>query len=52
MHDLEQELVAVHPLLGAFLEREQLLGVEIALVVGARLAREDGTVERRLEGVL
>ena len=52
MHDLEQQLVAVDPLVGAFLERQQLLGVQIALVVAARLARQDRTVQRRLEGVL
>ena len=52
MHDLEQQLVAVDPLVRALLEREQLLGVEVALVVAARLARQDGAVQRRLEGLL
>ena len=36
MHDLEEQLVAVHPLVGALLEGEQLLGVEVPLVVARR----------------
>ena len=43
--DLEEQLVAVHPLVGALLEREQLLGVEVALVVARRRARQDRRVE-------
>src|SRR3954470_17557016 len=34
VYDLEQQLVAMDPLIRPFLKREQLLGVEIALVVG------------------
>ena len=45
MDDLEQQLVAVDPLVGALLQREQLLGVEVPLVVARRVAREDGGVE-------
>ena len=38
---LEEQLVAVHPLVGALLEREELVGAEVALVVALRLARQD-----------
>ena len=44
---LEEQLVAVHPFGGAFLEREQLLRVQVALVVGGR-----GALENRLGVVL
>ena len=37
---LEQQLVAVRPFLGRLLEREQLVGAEVALVVGAARALE------------
>ena len=40
--DLEEQLVAVYPLARPLLEREQLLGVEVALVVARRRTREDG----------
>ena len=52
VHDLEQQLVAMDPLVGGLLKREQLLGVQIALVVRAGLAGKDGPVEGRLEGLL
>ena len=52
VHDLEQQLVAVDPLVRALLEGQQLLGVEIALVVAARLARQHGAIQRWLEGFL
>ena len=52
VHDLEQQLVAVHPLVRALLERQQLLHVEVALVVGARLPRQDRAVERRLPDLM
>ena len=45
MDDLEEQLVAVHPLVGALLQREELLGVEVALVVARSLAGEDRRVE-------
>ena len=35
VHDLEEELVAMHPLVRPFLEREQADGVQVALVVAA-----------------
>ena len=41
MRDLEEELVAVHPLVRPLLEREQLLGVQVALVVRGRAARKN-----------
>jgi hypothetical protein len=41
MDGLEQELVVVRPLLGAFLQPEQLVGAEVALVVARAFARED-----------
>ena len=50
--DLEQQLVPVHPLLGALLEGKELVGVEVALVVAPRPTLEDRTVERRLPGLL
>src|SRR5262249_16545208 len=37
---LEQQLVAVHPLVGSLLERKQRVRAEIALVVGPALARQ------------
>ncbi len=43
--DLEEELVAMHPLVGALLQREQGVGTQVALVVGAALAVEHGTVQ-------
>ena len=52
VHDLEQQLVAVDPLVGALLERQQLLRVQIALVVAARLARQHRAIQRWLEGFL
>ena len=52
VHDLEQQLVAVHPLAGALLQPEQLFRVEVPLVVAPGLAGQDGTVERRLPGLL
>jgi hypothetical protein len=52
VHDLEQELVTVDPLLGAFLERQQLLRVQIALVVTARLAGQHRPIQRWLEDFL
>ena len=45
VHDLEQELVAVDPFVRALLEREQLLGVQVPLVVARRIAGEDRRVE-------
>ena len=45
MHDLEQELVAVHPLVRALLQREQGVRVDVALVVRRCVAREDRRVE-------
>ena len=45
MDDLEEELVAVHPLARALLEPEQLFGVEVALVVG-RARRPGGSACR------
>ena len=38
---LEEELVAVHPLVGPLLEREELVGAEIALIVARALAGQD-----------
>ena len=38
MHGLEEQLVAVRPLVGRLLQREQLVGAEVALVVGVALA--------------
>ena len=52
VHDLEQQLVAVHPLAGALLQPEQLFRVEVPLVVAPGLAGQDGTVQRRLPGLL
>jgi len=52
VHDLEEELVAVDPLPGAFLEPEQLFRIEVALVVAACLAGQHGPVQRGLEGLL
>ena len=42
MDGLEEQLVAVNPLLGALLEREEIVGAEVALVVARALTREDG----------
>jgi hypothetical protein len=50
--DLEQQLVPVHPLVRPLLQREQLLGVEVALVVGSRRPGQHRPVERRLPGLL
>jgi hypothetical protein len=41
VHRLEEQLVAVDPLVGRFLEREELLGAQVPLVVARRVARED-----------
>ncbi len=41
MRDLEEELVPVHPLVGPFLQRQQALGVQVALVVRGRCSREN-----------
>ena len=38
---LEEQLVAVRPLLRRLLQREQLVGAQVALVVGGRVALED-----------
>ena len=38
---LEEQLVPVHPLVRALLQREQLHGVQVPLVIGAGRARED-----------
>jgi len=42
MNGLEEELVAVNPLVAALLEREKIVGAEVALVVARALARENG----------
>jgi hypothetical protein len=42
---LEEELVAVHPLVRRLLQREQLVGVQVPLVVARGTAREDGLRE-------
>ena len=41
MHGLEEELVAVDPFVRRLLEREQRVGVEVALVVAGAVAGED-----------
>ena len=41
MDGLEEELVAMHPLVRPLLEREELVGAEVALVVARALARQD-----------
>ena len=41
MDDLEQELVAVHPLLRPLLQRQQLVGPDVSLVVARGVPRED-----------
>ena len=41
MHRLEEELVAVRPLVRALLQREQLVRAQVALVVAAAGAGED-----------
>ena len=51
MDDLEEQLVAVHPFAGTLLQREQLLGSEVALVVAGSVAREDRGVEILVLGV-
>ena len=38
---LEEQLVTVHPFVRLLLEREQLVGAEVALVVARALARQD-----------
>ena len=45
MHGLEEQLVAVRPLLRGLLQREQLVGSQVALVVAGALAGEDGLAE-------
>ena len=45
VHGLEQKLVAVHPLVGGLLEREQLVGAQIALVVAPRVTGENRLLE-------
>ena len=45
---LEEELVAVGPLVRRLLKREQLVGAQVALVVGAALAGQHGLGELRL----
>ena len=42
VRDLKEQLVPVHPLAGALLEREETLGIQIALVVRKRSTREHG----------
>src|SRR5918999_166677 len=41
MRYLEEELVAVYPLVGPLLQREQAFRVQVALVVRRRIALED-----------
>ena len=41
MDGLEEQLVAVRPLVGALLQREQLVGPQVALVVARRRAGQD-----------
>ena len=41
MHGLEEELVAVHPVVRGLLEPRQRVRVQVALVVALALARED-----------
>src|SRR5579862_5712026 len=48
MHRLEEQLVAVSPLAGLLLEREQLVGAQVPLVVGAAGAGKDWLGELRL----
>ncbi len=45
MDDLEEQLVAVDALACSLLELEQLDGVQVALVVGGRVAGQDRGVE-------
>ncbi len=57
MRHLEEELVAMDPVVRALLEREELVGVQVALVVGARGTRKDRlrevlSVGRRLLGLV
>jgi hypothetical protein len=48
---LEQELVAMRPLVGTLLEREQLVGAQVPLVVARSRAREDGSQLLRHRGI-
>src|SRR4029453_3944663 len=51
---LEEQLVAVHLLLGALLQGEQLVGAQVALVVACARAGEDRlavVLRARLQGV-
>ena len=49
---LEQQLVVVRPLLGSLLEREQLVGAKIPLVVAPAAAGEDRRKLIREAGLL
>src|SRR4029077_12057317 len=42
VHGLEQQLVAVDPLLGRLLERQQLVGAQVPLVVAGPGSGQDG----------
>ncbi len=48
MDGLEQQLVPVHPFVGPLLQREERLGVQVALVVRRGVAGQDGLRELRL----
>jgi hypothetical protein len=41
VHGLEEELVAVDPLVRGLLQAEQRVGIEVALVVAGAVAGED-----------
>ena len=44
VHDLEQQLVVVHPLRTGLLERQELIGAQVALIVTRRVAGENRCV--------
>jgi hypothetical protein len=52
MDDLEEELIPVHPLLGALLQGQQLFAPEVALIVGSCLAGKDRLTQGWFPGFL